>query len=111
MNLAEKTKRIAELCWWYDAWRCRSHEGAGRTPGRKSLELHLNICEAEVLEIMESDAYLAEVENLMLCTRQKTDRDIWIKTYTDMPSRFGKRMGLSEEKVSGLIARVLNKDS
>ena len=97
---------IAELCWWYDAWRCRSWEGAGRTPERKSLAVHLNISEDEILEIMRSDAYFKEVENLMLTTRSPEERKIWIENFRDMPLRVGKRMGLSEEVVSEMIERV-----
>lgn len=110
MNIIEKTKTIAELCWWYDAWRCRSWEGAGKTPGRKSLAVHLNISEDEILEIMRSDEYLKAVENLMLTTRSPADRKTWIETFKDMPSRVGKRMGLPEEVVSDIIGRVLDID-
>ena len=113
MNKAEKIRTIAELCWWYDAWSQASFEGAGRTPGRKSLELHLNIGEAEVLELMESDAYFEEIENLMCTTRSPIERALWLENFTknsNKRSKLRKRLGLSEEKISKLIERGLNSE-
>lgn len=105
MNLA---KKIAELCWYYDAWdpRHRVWYYDGQRRGPQSLALHLKISEDEVRVIMDSDEYLEAVEHLMRTFRSPADLKKWIQTYKDMPSRFGKRMGLSDAVASELIEKV-----
>ena len=109
MNLP---KKIAELCWHYNVWNDRGGHRpwyyAGRKRGPKALALHLKISEDEIRDIMKSDEYLAGVENLIRTRRAPEDLKKWIETYKNMPSRFGKRMGLSPEVVSELIKRVLD---
>ena len=113
VNVAEKTKKIAELCWYYDAWNLRHRVWyyGGRKRDPQGLALHLNISETEIYDIMETDEYLAAVENLMLTTRSPADIEKWIENYprSEMPSKFGKRMGLSEEVVPELIEKVLDR--
>lgn len=105
MNLA---KEIAELCWYYDAWapRHRVWYYDRQRRGPQGLALHLKIGEDEVRAIMDSSEYLEAVEHLMRTGRSPADLKKWIQTYKDMPSRFGKRMGLSEADVSKLIEKV-----
>ena len=105
------SKKIAKLCWHYDAW-ADSHKPyyyKGKKRGPKALVSHLKISENAIREIMKSDEYLAEVENLIRTTRSPEDLKKWIQTYRNMPTRFGARMGLSEEVVSELIEKVLDR--
>ena len=76
MNLP---KRIAELCWWYDAWKIRSSyiNGCGKKEGPKNLALHLKISEDVVLDIMKSDEYRKCVKKLML-RRSPADLKKWL---------------------------------
>ena len=94
--LAETTQTIAELCWYH------------RT-NLKYLAMHLKIGEDEVCAIRDSDEYLAAVEGLIHTTRSPAEIVEWIETYprSEMPLRFGKRMGLPETVVSQLIEKVL----
>ena len=108
MNIAEKTKKIAELCWYYNAWHYKADRD-GSKPRRKLLALHLNMSEGEILKIMGRPEYLVEVERLIR-TRSPEAIEKWIESYkNDMPKKFGKRMGLSEEVVSELIEKVLDR--
>lgn len=49
---------------------------------------------------------ISDVFNLMLGQRSVKGFEKWIKGYTDMPQRFGGRMGLDPEIVLGMIERV-----
>ena len=94
--LAETAQTIAELCWYH------------RTT-QKYLAMHLKISEDEVRVIRDSDEYLVAVEGLIHTTQSPAEIVEWIETYprSEMPLRFGKRMGLPERVVSQLIEKVL----
>ena len=101
-------KTIAELCWHYRTWNEKTWYYEGRRRGPIALAAHTGISEDEICKIMKSDEYRTEVKNLIVTTRSPAEIQEWIKTYTDMPRRFAKRMGLSEEAVSELIKEVLS---
>ena len=94
--LAETTQTIAELCWYHQA-------------SLKYLAMHLKISEDDVRAIRDSDEYLAAVETLIHTTQSQAEIVQWIETYprNEMPSKFGKQMGLAETVVSELIEKVL----
>lgn len=77
----------------------------------ESLASLLDISENEVLTAMDSPEYVEAVANLMLTTRSPANIRKWIETYprSEMPSKLGKKMGLSEAVVSELIEKVLDR--
>ena len=77
----------------------------------ESLASHLDISEDEVRAAINSPEYVEAVGNLMLTTQSPANIRKWIETYprSEMSSKFGERMGLSETVVSELIEKVLDR--
>ena len=69
------------------------------------------ISEDQIYSAMNSPEYVEAVANLMLSTRSPAKIREWVKKYPEMPSTFGKRMGLSEKVVEELVEKVLNRIS
>ena len=71
----------------------------------------LDVSENEVRTAINSPEYVEAVANLMLSTRSPANIRKWIETYprSKMPSKLGKRMGLSEAVVSELIEKILDR--
>ena len=75
----------------------------------KSLASHWEISEEDVRAAMDTPEYVEAVANLMLSTRSPAKIVEWIKNYPNMPSVFGKRMGLSEDVAEELIEEILDR--
>ena len=100
-------KKIAEFRWYYGPAQRSRNLGATI----RNLALHLKVHEDVIRAIMDSDEYLAEVENLIHTTQSPDERKKWIKDWRsnhgdDMYRVFGKRMGLSEEKAKEVFTRA-----
>ena len=95
----KKAQTIAKLCWY---------------TGRVSLQRlawYLDIPIDEVERIIGSDKHLAAIEELIRTRPNRSSESIeywWRKNWRDTPSKFAKRMRLSEEAASKLIERVMN---
>ena len=95
----EKAETIAKLCWY---------------TGRVSLQRlawYLNIQIDEVEDIIGSDEHLAAIEELIrTCPDRSWEsiEDWWTSQWKHTPSKFAKRMRISETAVSELIEKVLS---
>ena len=95
----EKAQTIAKLCWYF---------------GRVSLQRlawYLDIRIDEVEDIIGSDEHLAVIEELIRTRPDRSGESIeywWRKNWLDTPSKFARRMRLSEKVVSELIEKVLS---
>ena len=96
----KNAETIAKICWY-----------TGRLSVQR-LAWFLEIDENEVEDIIGSDEHLAAIEALIRTRPQREPvsiEDWWAKYWKDEPSKFAKRMILSEEAVSKLIEKVLSR--
>ena len=78
------------------------------TKSIKSIAKEWEISVDDVLVIQNSAEYRSVVETLMHTTRSPGNTLKWIEKYprSEMPAKFGKRMGLSGEVALEMIERV-----
>ena len=98
----EKARTIAKLCWYFGQ--------VGRVSLQR-LAWYLDIRIDEVEDIIGSDEHLKAIEELIRTRPDKSGESIeywWRKNWRDTPSKFARRMRISEAAVSELIEKVLS---
>ena len=97
----ENAETIARLCWYFGQ--------IGRA-SLQNLAGYLEIRIDAVEDIIGSDEHLAAIEVLIRTRPQRSGESIeywWRTNWLDNPSKFAKRMRISEAAVSELIGKIL----
>ncbi len=103
VNNDASVQGLARLCWYWPFGQ--------QTPTDEELGFRTGFSADEIKEVANTDVYKQSVEALILEYYSTADKFKWlVNSYkTNMPSRFGKRMQLSEATATKIINSVAEK--